>query len=68
MPISHRFDLSRSKKTVPNETSYVTSYMSIMVTNPHLAQFSRYKPKQCYHGGKKTNMAAKSPFFKSNRK
>ena len=36
VPISHRFDLShsRSKKTVPNETSYVTSYMSIMVTDP----------------------------------
>ena len=25
---------SRSKITVPNEPSYVTSYMSIMVTNP----------------------------------
>ena len=41
-----------------NETSYKTSYMSIMVTIiPYLAQFSRYGPKQCYHGGQKTNMA-----------
>ena len=42
---------SRSKKRVPNETSYMTSYMWIMVTNPYLAKFSRYRPKQCYHGG-----------------
>ena len=41
---------SKSKKTVPNETSYMTSYMWLI---PYLAQFSRYRPKQCYHGVKK---------------
>ena len=32
---------SRSKKTVPNETSYVTSYMSIMVTNHNFRDISQ---------------------------
>ena len=31
---------------------------------PYLAQFSRYRPKQCYHGGQQTNMATMTPLLK----
>ena len=34
----------------------------------YLAPFSIYRPKQCYHGGQKTNKVPLSPFFKLNRK
>ena len=38
--------LNSPVKTVRNETSYMTSYLWIIV--PYLAPFSRHRPKQCY--------------------
>ena len=45
-----------SNTMAPNETSYMTSYMWIMVINPLSCTFTRCRPKQCYRGGQKTNM------------
>ena len=61
-----QFDLSRSfcsKTMTPNETSYMTSYTWIM---PYHAQFSRYRLKQCYHGGQNRTAQEGIKFKPSN--